>query len=604
MRVLLVGNPNTGKTTLFNCLTGAHEKTANWTGVTVSQKSRRVVFGDKEFEFVDLPGLYSMNISGEDELVARQKLINSKNALILFVATIDSLERNLFLCHELFTQGYRIVLVVNTFGKKENVDFLRFQKETGIEVVKVDAKNCKEKVLSFLSKPQSVANKSELKTYNDFFSLIDYKSQRQLTVADRLLLGNITGPLLILLAFALSLWLAFGTVGALFAEWVEVGVVELGRQCSLFLIEKDLIILENFVSLVLVDAVGSVFAFLPQLTILLLTVSVMEEMGVLSRMAYHLNPCLAKVGMSGKSIFSLLTGFGCTTSAVMVSRGVESREIKNNTVRFLPFIGCSAKLPIALFLATFVVGSYGVYVVVGTFALAVMLGIFVLNSHNKKDDEFIVELPALRLPSLKTVFYNIGTILAEFVRRVFTVIFLVSLVVWVLQSVNTNFEFELNSDSSLLYAILSEFEFVLKPLGFGSWKVLFALLLGLLAKENIVAGLVMLGGLQELVTIEQTISLVLFIFMYSPCLPALISIRKEFGKGAGMRMFLFQTTMAYLSSFVFFTFASLFGLVVGVVLLICFAVLCALFVKQMKFGLDLFSGRSCVDCGKRCKEKL
>ena len=358
--------------------------------------------------------------------------------------------------------------------------------------------------------------------------------------------------------------------------------------------------------------VGSVVCFLPQILILYAGIAFLENAGVVARVSLVFDPFFRKLGLSGKSVFSVLAGFGCTTSAVLVTRNLESDDVRRLTVASLPFFGCSAKLPVLLVVASLFFEKCKFLCVFGVYLLSVcvfLLVFFVLSLFRRsQSDGFFVRMPRLRKPSFKPVFDSVCVNFFEFFRRTFVSVFLFCCVLFVLCNFDFSFNFVGSDLGKPIIQILSELVApVFLPLGFGSWGIVVALLFGVVAKEMVLSSLALVNhagaGFLALSLVDEfsvvhfsplsAISFLVFIMLFTPCFPALRMMGKEIGGFFAFFVGAFQFFVAYV--------VSLFVFQIGCGNLIFVWILIALFVAF--FGLVVVKCKRKGDCCCGCYNK-
>lgn len=556
-KVVLVGNPNTGKTTLFNTITKAHEKVANYSGVTVKERVKKVNVKGKTFEVVDLPGLYSYNALGDDECVARKFIDKNKDALYIFVASAQDIQKNINLLYELSNLHLKVGVFVNAYNMTASkIDESLLEKILQVPVLVQNATRGRNKILSWIE---------TINTIDSYISHFDVESIKKLCnieiseqKIDKFLLHPIWGKLFFVGVILAILIFSMIIVDRLIGDAVESWWLKIGNIVTAFLLKHNLPIIAGFCSSVLVSSLGAVITFLPELFAILFCMYLLEETGYLPRVATLFNFSLSKFGLNGQSIFSLCLGVGCTTTGVIATRNVQSKPARCKTMQLLPFIGCSAKLPIVLYLATAFLPSVKISVLM--FVVVIIIGlVFVKVSGGCESAPMIVELPRLKLPSIKQLIKKSFSIIIEFSIRVFSTLLIVSTIIWVLGLIR------LGENKTTLIDYAGEFfSYFLIPLGLKDRAVAIAIITGLVAKENILATLAMFG--KSAFSPIQAISFIAFILLYPPCIPALKCVRVEFGKFMQIKMFFTQLLLAYLTTMFIFTFSSLLGEVLGVIL--------------------------------------
>lgn len=571
--ILIVGNPNTGKTTLFNTLTFSRERTGNYSGVTVKAKEREINYNNKKINIVDLPGVYSLGSTSKDEVATIKYLLAHKSSEVVFLCSSNTIKRNMVLLSELINLGIKnIKIIINLNGKKLGVTELgNLSQKLNTQILEIDVRKNKNKILDFLLDETKVCSISDL-SLNELVNLFPSKWSTT-KFLDRILLHNLWGKVVFFVLLGLIVFISYGPVGESLTNLVSVPINAIDN----FIKQKfcGYPIFVDFYSKVITNGVGSLIVFLPQLGLMLTMLYLLEDSGYLPRIAYLFNLPLSKVGMNGKSIFSLVMGLGCTTSSYLCTRNIDDINSREQTAKMLPFVGCSARLPVLVLIISYVFcGMSAVYVLL-LYLLSSFVGIIYLklSNHQQKSQGFIVELPPIKRPSLIMSLKQASFIVIDLIKKILLTCFFVSFIVWLLLNINTNFKF-FDGGESLLLWIGKKLAFIFVPIGFGEPGVIVAILSGLVAKENILSVLALFGGVQNLGKINL-VSLILFILFYSPCVPALVSAKKEFGKKFMIKTIIIQTLIAYIASLVFYTFAFWGGLIVGLMVL-CVAVLMGL----------------------------
>ncbi|MBP3630917.1 MAG: ferrous iron transporter B [Clostridia bacterium] len=570
-KIIIIGNPNTGKTTLFNTLTKSHEKVANYSGVTVAERERCVNFCNNKLNFVDLPGVYSINSSGADEKVSINYLEKNKDAKIIYVATTSTLEKNLNLFLELAKKGFNVSLFVNEFGAKITKESIqKLQNKLRIPVYYGDARKKRKDILNWII--ENVLNFIPLNKlevgYDAIMQLLDLKLLKRQQV-DKVIMHPIFGKVIFVAILGIVYYISFVALGDYCGYFITTYWNRLGELCISSLAKWNMYFLIDFFQVVVINGLGSVISFLPTLFILLFCMNILEESGYLPRVAYLFNIDLNKIGLNGKSIFGMSIGIGCTTSGILASRNIDDNICRLQTCKFLPFIGCSAKIPIVLFLASEVLmGNIGIVFVI--FLLTVGAGITYLKFSTPKDEvPFIMEVPRLAVPSFKHLVIESSSILKDFLKRVAGTVLLVSSAVWVLMTIEVSI---VGKELTLLDIFANCVGIFFKPIGLDKKPIIVSLIAGLVAKENILSTISMFDLTPDL-SVVSIVSFLLFIMLYSPCLPALRCAKAEFGSKFAIRIFISQTILAYGVSFVLYTFGSAFGLLIGFIASAVFIIL-------------------------------
>lgn len=374
---------------------------------------------------------------------------------------------------------------------------------------------------------------------------------------DRLLTGKFTAIPSFVGIMALVFWLTFGVIGTWLSDLLDKGITWLSD-----LVDQGLTFygINPVVHSLIIDGifagVGSVLSFLPIIVTLFFFLSILEDSGYMARVAFVMDKLLRKVGLSGRSIVPMLVGFGCTVPGVMASRTLPSERDRKMTILLTPFMSCSAKLPIyALFTAAFF-PKHGALVMIALYFIGILVGIlyaFLLKGTMFRGEPvpFVMELPNYRMPGLKNVWQLLWEKARDFITRAFTVIFIATIIIWFLQTFDGRFNVVSDSQESLLAALAGILSPLFLPLGFGDWKISTALITGFTAKESVVSTLtVLLGGstaaLTELFTPLTAAVFLVFTLLYTPCVAAISSVRRELGGKWALGVVLIQCLIAWL----------------------------------------------------------
>ncbi len=317
------------------------------------------------------------------------------------------------------------------------------------------------------------------------------------------------------------------------------------------------------------NGVGSVLSFLPIIVTLFFFLSILEDSGYMARVAFVMDKLLRKIGLSGRSIVPMLVGFGCTVPGVMASRTLPSERDRKMTILLTPFMSCSAKLPIYAFFTAAFFPKYSALVMVllyfGGIFMAVLMAMLMQGTLFQGEAvPFVMELPNYRMPGAKNVGQLLWDKAKDFLQRAFTVIFIATIVIWFLQTFGTHLNVVEDSKDSILAVVSGYLAPVFRPLGFGDWRVSTALLTGFMAKESVVSTLSVLFGstaqLTAVLTPVSALSLLVFCLLYTPCVAAVASIKRELGGKWAAGVVVSQCVIAWLAAFVVHGFALLFGM--------------------------------------------
>ena len=660
----LVGNQNSGKTTLFNQLTGSNQHVGNFPGVTVGRKDGPIR-GRNNTMVTDLPGIYSMSPYSSEEVVSRNFVLNDKPRAIINIVDATNIQRNLYLTIQLLEMGVPMVVALNMMDEVAanggSVDVNRMESLLGVPVVPISAvKNAG--VEELVEHAIHVAHYQEKPLRQDFCDesdhggavhrclhgiihlIADHAQRAGLPVrfaagkviegdplilgqldldqnekemlehiilqmetergldrsaamadmrfsfiqrvcdqtvkkpaesrerirsekVDRLLTGKYTAIPMFICIMGLVFFLTFNVIGAWLQGLMEYGIEGLARFTDSALqaagvnrVIHDLIIDGIFAG------VGSVLSFLPIIVTLFFFLSLLEDSGYIARVAFFMDKLLRKIGLSGRSIVPLLIGFGCTVPAVMATRTLPSERDRRMTILLTPFMSCTAKLPIyGFFVSAFFPGRGGL-IMVGLYLLGIIMGILAAllyrgSLFRGEAAPFVMELPNYRMPGLKNVVQLLWEKAKDFLQRAFSIILIATIVVWFLQSFDLHLNMVESSQDSILAMIAGLLAPILRPLGLGDWRIATSLISGFLAKESVVSTLEILfgGSVSTALSRLAAASLLVFSLLYTPCVAAIASVRRELGRKYAAGMVVWQCAVAWAAALV----VRLIGLALG-----------------------------------------
>ena len=391
--------------------------------------------------------------------------------------------------------------------------------------------------------------------------------QRSLA-ADRILTGRYTALPVFFGVMLLVFYLTFDVIGAAFSTLLDLGIDAVtdltDRALTAYGINP---VAHSLVIDGIFAGVGGVLSFLPVIVTLFFFLSILEDTGYMARVAFVMDKLLRKIGLSGRSIVPMLIGFGCSVPAIMATRTVSSDRDRKMTILLTPYMSCSAKIAIYAFFTDALFPRYKALVMMGLYLLGILVGILAAlvmkgTAFRGKPVPFVMELPNYRLPSLKNVGLLLWEKASDFLRRAFTVIFLASIVIWFLQTFDTRLNVVTDNSGSLLALVGRLLAPLFAPLGFGDWRCVTALISGFIAKESVVSTLqVLLGGaaLTSLFTARSAVSFLVFTLLYTPCVAAIATIRRELGsRWATLGVVVMQCTVAWVVSFLAYAVAGVF----------------------------------------------
>lgn len=373
---------------------------------------------------------------------------------------------------------------------------------------------------------------------------------------DAVLTGKYTAIPTFILIMGAVFFLTFNVIGAVLQNLLEKGIDYLTAQVDQLLTAWSVnTVLHSLVIDGIFKGVGSVLSFLPIIVVLFLFLSLLEDSGYMARVAFVMDKPLRKIGLSGRSIVPMLVGFGCTVPGIMASRTLPSERDRKMTILLTPFMSCSAKLPIYAFFATAFFPKYKALVMVGLYVVGILIGILVALIIRKtlfkgEAVPFVMELPNYRMPALKNVLQLLWEKAKDFLQRAFTVIFVATIVIWFLQSFDLHFNLTADSQNSILAVVAGLIAPVFAPLGFGDWRISTALISGFMAKESVVSTLSVLTGsmdvIHKILTPASALSLLIFCLLYTPCVAAVSSVKRELGSKWALVVVVGQCVVAWI----------------------------------------------------------
>ena len=652
----LVGNQNSGKTTLFNQLTGSNQHVGNFPGVTVDRKDG-VIRGKSNTRITDLPGIYSMSPYSSEELVSRNFVLQEKPKGIINIVDATNIERNLYLTMQLLESGIPTVVALNMMDEIHAnggyIDVNKMENELGVPVIPISAAKNEGidelvdhamHIAYYQEKPkrqdfcdshdhggavhrclhavshliedhaertglpvrfaaskiiegdrliteQLGLDQNELETLGHIvlqmekergldrsaaiadmrFSFIERvcrecvvkprESQEHIRSQklDRILTGRFSAIPVFIGIMGLVFILTFNVIGAWLQGLLESGIGILTGAVNDALIAANVSeVLRSLVIDGIFEGVGSVLSFIPIIVTMFFFLSMLEDSGYIARVAFVMDKLLRKIGLSGRSIVPMLIGFGCTVPAVMSTRTLPSDRDRRMTILLTPFMSCTAKLPIYGFFVNAFFPNWGGLIMVGLYVLGILSGIFAAFLYRRtlfrgEPVPFVMELPNYRLPSPRNVAQLLWEKAKDFLQRAFTVILVATILVWLLNRFDFSFHFvPEGSDSSILATISGVLVPIFKPIGLGDWRICTSLISGFMAKESVVSVLRVLytntGGVASVMPPISAASLLVFSLLYTPCVAAITSIKRELGTRWAVGVVLWQCAFAWIAA--------------------------------------------------------
>ena len=377
---------------------------------------------------------------------------------------------------------------------------------------------------------------------------------------DRFFTGKWTAIPAFILIMAVVFWLTFAVIGAFFQGLLESGIAFITECVDVLLTGANVApAIHSLVVDAIFTGVGSVLSFMPIIVVLYFFLSLLEDSGYMARVAFFMDKLLRRIGLSGRSIVPMLIGFGCSVPAIMSTRTLPSDRDRKMTQLLIPFMSCSAKLPIYAFFSAAFFPGYSALVMIVLYFTGIITAILValigkITVFKGEAVPFVMELPNYRMPGMKNVLMLMWDKAKDFLQRAFTVIFVGTVAVWFLQNFDLTFNMVTDSESSILAKVAGLVAPVFAPLGFGNWKVVTSLISGFLAKESVVSMLTILyggsEGLQSALSPLTAFVFLIYCLLYTPCVAAIAAVKREAGRRAAVKMVLFQCIVAWIVAFV------------------------------------------------------
>jgi len=585
----LLGNPNVGKTTLFNALTGANQYVGNWAGVTIEKKEG---FFGKNVKIVDLPGIYAMDTYSNEEKISKEFLQRDDVDVVINIVDASNLSRNLYLTFQLRQFNKPVVLVLNMMdvakAKGIEIDCDKLSKRLGVTVIPISA-----------TKKTGINKLKEVLENSNFFtSLIDndcqldneadiYRHIEEIlkectrttggdTITpteriDKLVLNKYLAYPFFILVMYLIFQFTFSWVGQPLSDMLDMLVNDyLVPWVGSLLSDSN----EWFQSLIIdgiMGGVGSVIVFLPVILTLFLGISFLEDSGYMARAAFLMDKIMRRMGLSGKAFIPMMVGFGCSVPGIMSTRTLESEKDRKLTALLVPLMSCNAKLPVYVLLASVFFPGKQTLIIFSLYllgiAMAFIVGWIFDKTIFKKDEEpFIIELPEYKMPEMRDLLIHTWRKGESFLKKMGTVIFAASVIIWFLSSFNFSGLADIN-DSFLSY-LGKAINPIFIPLGFGTWQNSVSLLTGIVAKEVVVGSMgVLYGGdlksiLPGFFNPLSAYAFLVFVLLYTPCISTVAAVKKEYGGKMMALSIVYQILLAWVVAFIVY---SLGNLILGII---------------------------------------
>ncbi len=585
--VALIGNPNSGKTTLFNALTGANQFVGNWPGVTVEKKEGSLR-SDKAVRILDLPGIYSLTPFSPEEIVARDALTHAPPDIVLNIVDGTHLERNLYLTMQLLELGLPVVVAVNCADvlrrRGDKFSAKTLERTLCCPVVAISAisgeglgqlmpllkqpakiKTTAHRQLAYLSQEDAIAARYD-RIEQAVAQCMQKSGKREVSQQlDRLLLHRVLALPIFAVIMVLVYYISVSGVGAWASNAIEQLLNTVGRALESLLLHWQVL---PWLRALVIDGlwagVGTVVGFVPQMLLLFGCLAFLESCGYLARIAFVLDCLLRQFGLSGKCFMPMLLATGCGVPAILATRAIDSPHERRVTAVTCTFLPCSAKLPIIALVAGAMFGGAWWLAPFAYFIgfAAIIFSAFVLNkTHNKAQarHSFVLELPDYRMPTAKNLLRSVWSRTAAFLKKAGSVILLSSLLVWFLSSVawkDNRFMLSAGLSQGLLASFGRMLAPLFRPLGFGQWQAVVATVTAFIAKENAVStlGILYHGNIAAGFTQLSALSFLIFNLLCAPCVAAVSALRRELGSiKRTLAAVGYQCALAYAVAFLVYT---------------------------------------------------
>ena len=607
--VALIGNPNCGKTTVFNALSGGHERTGNYAGVTVSSVVGEITHNGRTIRFIDLPGTYSLRAYSPEEAYVMSELRKGDIDVVLNVLDVNNLERNLLLTLQVRRMGLPMVGALNLYDEftesGSSLDIDRLSQHIALPLVPcvankgkgmdelltqlIEAYDSQETFAQSLAEDPHTQNDPHALVHHYLSDCYDLKEGRAVRLTHRVDRWLVRHGLSYFAFFAV-MWLVFWatfTIGQFPMDWMDAGVKWLTEWSATQL--PDGAWYTDLISSGIIGGVGAVIVFLPQILILYFFISILEDSGYLARAALLFDPILRRVGLHGKSFFPMLTGFGCNVPAVMATRTIENRKSRLLTMITLPFMSCSARLTVYTVFTLAFFPHHATWVMFGlyTFGIFSAFGSAWLMSHfirRREESHFVMEIPPYRRPVASSVLHHTWEKGRQYLRKMGGLILVASIITWVLGYFprgNADLTPSQQKEQSYLGQAAHAIQPVIAPLGF-DWRMGVGLITGSAAKELMVSTLGVLyqldedtaaaagtgqddtadsaisQALQQSSTPAAALSYMVFALLYFPCIATIAAIKGESGQWRyAVISMLYTTGFAYVMAFIAYRIALL-----------------------------------------------
>ena len=554
MKLVLVGNQNCGKTTIYNYLTGSCEKIGNWPGVTIDVKFSRVI--DSNHFLIDLPGIYSLSPYSNDEVITTNYLINNNYDFIINVIDINLIERSLFLTLELLSLNKNMLILLTHTSKYKKEDIIMnikvIENKIGIKVIDIEDIK-KDRNILFMNiensdvcnyKHFSIMENYRFKYIEDIINNMNVKVNN--CFLDKIFLNRVIGIPFFLVIMAFIYYVSIVVVGNITNNYILSIINNVKGNITLILMSLN--VYEWLISLIvngIIKGISMFICFIPQLLVFFMLMEILNQSGYIARVSFLLDGLLNKIGLSGKSIMCFIVGMGCSVPGIMQSRIIENNIERNKIIFLTPFIPCSAKLTIIMVITNYLGCNY-LLIIIYLLSICIIIvssliinKIFVLDNNN-----YIMELPNYKIPKARYILREVMNKLIDFMKRTYSIVLISSILIWIFMNIYVN-------NVSLLYFIGRWLSLIFYPfLGGNSWILSVSILEGLIAREQVITSLnVIINNNLNMFSKHTIISFLIFNMYSIPCINTIITMRNELGSLKNLFLYLlFQFIIAFFVS--------------------------------------------------------
>lgn len=636
-KVLIVGNPNVGKSTLFNSLTKSSVRTGNFHGVTVDETSKVVTVENEQFEIVDLPGLYSLNTFSREEEVSKNQILKHAD-VVLFLVDANTLKRNLYLALQLKQAGINLKILINNYDyflkKGNNIDVNKLGENLGLQIEIINAKKIKPSKSLFEIQKNSLKNenfqkKSENleKNIKDNYDYLTQILEDCVTLKQGYVYGEskldkfLLNPFIMTIGFALiffsSLYTIFFLLGPAISELLSLTfeMFIINPFCNFLCSVTDNVWIIEFFRQGVFNSFVTILCFLPQICLMFIFLTILEDSGIISRMAYVFDDFLTRFGLNGKAVYVLLLGLGCNTMSTVATRSLNGKNLRIKTAVINPYVSCMARLPVYVLVATALFSKNAYLIVAGLYLLGLIVAMIVAIVLNKfmptKSGELLLEFPPIKGIDFKHVLSCAKTNAVDFVKRVFSVVLCVGVIVWILTHTKFNLHYTQTINESILFIVADKIKFLFSPIGLNNSGLVSSLFVGVMAKELIISTFSVCNNVtttQALTSslispnsvinfnIATGLSFLIFSLLYAPCVSNLAVIKKETDNFTMWFCLISQFVLAYLISFIVYQLMTK-----GIVFTLLILVIISIIILSGCIVIKKVKQNKCLTCG-RCKK--